>query len=143
MTTKCLCIETRLAAQVLTNLYDVALSGSGLTVTQFSQMYKIKSLEQPTLTVLAQSLGLDRSTLGRNISVLTKSGHVNIVVGTDARTRVLKLTAKGLRALKKAKPMWYQAQSSITARLGPEKHALLQALLTEVTSETQQLRQNS
>ncbi len=142
MSTKCLCIETRLASQLLTNLYDDAMSASGTTVTQFSQLHKIKKLDNPTLKQLAEATGLDRSTLGRNVRLMESAGLVRTRPGKDARTRVLQLTRKGGNALHKAVPLWQDAQSRVIENLGPKKHALMQELLQDLATYSKQLKNN-
>lgn len=132
--TTCLCIDLRSAANALTRAYDEALAPAGLTVTQLSQMNTIRTLGAPTLGALAEATGLDRSTLGRNVRLLERDGLVEIVPGTDARTRTLRLTAKGEDAWKTASPLWYRTQKKFVERLGPKGHAALEALLASLTN---------
>ena len=53
MSERCLCIDLRSAAQTLTQSYDEAMAASGLSVTQFSQLNLIRTLDGPTLTLSA------------------------------------------------------------------------------------------
>ena len=70
--TGCICIDVRTVANRLTQLYDNAMAPSGMTVTQFSQLNAIQQLGSPTVNELSEAIGLDRSTLGRNVRVLEK-----------------------------------------------------------------------
>ena len=133
----CLCIEVRGAAQQLTRAYDLALAPAGITVTQFSQLHSINSLESPTLKMLAEETQLDRSTLGRNMHLLDSMGLVKIQAGRDARTKTVQLTPKGMTAYKNAGPLWYAIQSKTTAKLGKIKHQLLKELLAELSHTSQ------
>jgi len=130
----CLCIELRTAAQRLTQAYDQAMAPAGISVTQFSQMHLIRTLEGPTLTELAAASQLDRSTLGRNIRVLEKLGLVTMKAGEDARTRTIHLTRKGLNAFKRAVPLWHSVQSRLLERLGLNGRAKLDELLDTLTA---------
>uniref|UniRef100_A0A1I7ZIA3 MarR family transcriptional regulator n=1 Tax=Steinernema glaseri TaxID=37863 RepID=A0A1I7ZIA3_9BILA len=51
-----------------------------------------KRLDQPSISVLAESMGLDRSTLGRNVRVLEADGLVALAEGVDLRNRIVLLT---------------------------------------------------
>ena len=132
----CLCIDLRSAAQKLTQRYDEAMVPSGISVTQFSQLHLIRSLDGPTLKALSAASDLDRSTLGRNIRVMEKLGLVRMKVGADARTRSIHLTRKGANAYKRAIPLWHSVQSQLLSRLGDRSQldellATLSAPLTE------------
>ena len=130
----CLCIDLRTAAQKLTQMYDEAMSASGMTVTQFSQLHLIMKLEGPTLKQLAEASGLDRSTLGRNVRVLEKAEFVTIKAGNDARTRTLHLTRKGNNAFKKAVPLWYDIQSQLNKRLGETGRTRFDDMISTLTA---------
>ena len=130
----CLCIDLRAAAQRLTHTYDEAMAPSGISVTQFSQLHLIQSLDGPTLKELAEASQLERSTLGRNVKVLEKLGLVKTKVGADARTRTIHLTRKGANAFRHAVPLWYGAQSELLERLGLEGRAQLDDMLNTLTA---------
>lgn len=129
----CLCMNLRSAAQQLTKTYDAVLAPSGLTANQFSLMNYIRTLEVPTMRYLAESSGLDRSTLGRNLRVLEKQGLVTLGVGTDARTREIRITKAGRDSMRRATPLWEGVQDTLAARLGQQNRAQLKALLNELT----------
>jgi len=131
---RCLCIEVRSAAQTLTRLYDQALIPAGITVTQLSQLNAIYQLSEPTVSQLSKAIGLDRSTLGRNIRLLESMQLLTSQIGQDARTRTLRLTKKGMAALKGAAPLWASVQSRLTQKLGTEKRELLLELMADLAS---------
>lgn len=133
MTDSCLCIDLRGAAQKLTQIYDEAMAPSGISVTQFSQLHLIKTLDGPSLKVLSEASQQDRSTLGRNVRVLEKMGLVTMKVGADARVRTIHLTRKGNNAFKRALPLWYQVQSELVSRVGIEGRSQLDELLAVIT----------
>jgi DNA-binding MarR family transcriptional regulator len=109
----CLCTLARRYARSLTDLYDRAIEPSGLKVTQLSLLRAIERLDRPSLTSLADATGLDRSTLGRNLRVLERSGLIMLVPGDDERTRVPELTTKARQAVAMAKPLWDAIQQQL------------------------------
>ena len=134
----CLCINLRSAAQALTRDYDAAIARSGITVSQFSLLGHIRSARSLTVSELAELTGIDRSTLGRNLRLLEKQQLVTLSTGTDARTRQIKLTARGRSVFREAAPHWRQVQTNYESRLGPEKAAHLLSLLQELKGQPDQ-----
>ena len=134
ISTSCHCTRLRRAAHAVTRVYDEALAGSGLTVTQFSLLRTISRIERPYISTLAQATGLERSTLGRNLRPLETAGLVEFGQGRDARTRLVRLSRKGARVLKEAIPLWQQAQDRLAGTLGEARIVELEALLDELAS---------
>ena len=114
---ECICTLSRRCARALTDIYDRALAPSGLKVTQYSLLRAIGRVEIPTLTGIAETTGLERSTLGRNLRVLEKSGMITLSSGDDERTRVAALTDKARKALRQAEPRWQQVQEQMRSVL--------------------------
>jgi len=90
----------------------------------FRLLRRISEAGQPTISELARIVDLDRSTLGRNLKVLERSGHVQLSGGQDERSKIVSLTAKGRTRFEKALPLWAKAQQTMQARLGDEKAAV-------------------
>ncbi|WMT74968.1 MarR family transcriptional regulator [Bradyrhizobium sp. Ash2021] len=90
----------------------------------FRLLRRISEAGQPTISKLARIVDLDRSTLGRNLKVLERSGHVQLSGGQDERSKIVSLTAKGRTRFEKALPLWAKAQQTMQARLGDEKAAV-------------------
>jgi DNA-binding MarR family transcriptional regulator len=120
----CLCTSLRQAALAATQIYDEALEPSGLKITMFRLLRRISEAGQPTISELARIVDLDRSTLGRNLKVLERSGHVQLAGGEDERSKIVSLTARGRSKFEKALPLWAKAQRTMQARLGDEKAAV-------------------
>jgi DNA-binding MarR family transcriptional regulator len=117
----CLCLGVRRAARLVGRRYDDALRLLGLTSGQFSILAALLR-ERPTpLGALADTLGLDRTTLNRNLKPLEAAGLVETIADSDdARVRSLALTAAGREMLGKAIPLWRAAQAESHRRLGGE-----------------------
>ncbi len=108
----CRCLAARRYARELTRLYEGALRPHGLRATQFSVLAAL-ALKGPTpVTALAGTLGLDRTTLTRIAAVLERRRLVAAgrTSTSDARRRILRLTAPGRRKLEEAFPAWKDAQ---------------------------------
>ena len=129
LTSECICTHLRRAARGVSRHYDEALVGFGINVAQFSLMRHLQRLDRPSITVLAESMGLERSTLGRNLRVLEAEGLVALADGDDQRNRVVLLTEAGAQRLQAAYPAWEQAQQLLVARLGEEQRDELVRLL--------------
>lgn len=124
----CLCTALRQAAQSSTAFYDAALAPSGLKVTMYRLLRRIEAAPGASLTTLADTIGLDRSTLGRNLRVLERQGLIALAAGTDGRAKRIDLTDEGRAALRVAVPLWRQAQTDFAALIGPDVVASLRAL---------------
>lgn len=129
---QCLCINLRRAARGVSRYYDGALDGFGINVAQYSLLCNLQRLEQPSISTLAEAMGLDRSTLGRNLRVLEGEGLVRMDEGEDQRNRIVQLTQAGHERLAAALPAWEAAQQRLVDKLGAEKRATLLALLDEL-----------
>nr|WP_256834749.1 MarR family winged helix-turn-helix transcriptional regulator [Pseudomonas oleovorans] len=130
--TSCLCTQLRRASRGVTRLYDDALAAVGLGGAQFSLLRHVQRLGQPSISVLAEAMRLDRSTLGRNVRVLEEQGLVQLGEGRDLRAREVRLTEAGLQRIDLALPLWEQAQREVTAQLGEGRRAELMKLLEQL-----------
>ncbi|AZC58795.1 MarR family winged helix-turn-helix transcriptional regulator [Pseudomonas sp. 22526] len=130
---QCLCTNLRRAARGVSRFYDGALDGFGINVAQYSLLSNLQRLDQPSISSLAEAMGLDRSTLGRNLRVLEGEGLVRLSEGEDQRNRIVQLTQEGQQRLLAALPAWEAAQQRLIDRLGAEKRETLLALLNELS----------
>jgi DNA-binding MarR family transcriptional regulator len=106
------------ASRRLAALYDEALEPIGVNIAQFSLLRRIRRAETVTLTELGRLAELDRSTVGRNVRVLERTGLVALARGEDQREAVVSLTPAGHKALDEGGPRWDGVQDAIEARLG-------------------------
>ena len=114
----CACNKVRAAARSVTSAYDDALRPVGLRATQFAVLAAVGADGSVSITALAQLLGMDRSTLSRNLGPLEKAGLVRIGGEGWRRSRTLEITKKGRSQFDKAVPLWERAQQSLRRRLG-------------------------
>lgn len=130
--TRCLCTKLRRASRGVSRIYDDALADIGLNVAQFSLLRNLQRLDRPSISALAEALGLDRSTLGRNLRVVEGMGLVQMGEGADQRSRQVALTELGERLLDRGAPLWERAQQELARRLGDDKRAALMLLLDDL-----------
>jgi DNA-binding MarR family transcriptional regulator len=124
---QCLCINLRRAARGVSRHYDGALDGFGINVAQYSLLCNLQRLDKPSISTLAEAMGLDR-----NLRVLEGEGLLMLVEGEDMRNRIVMLTEAGVERLKAALPAWEAAQQRLIDRLGAEKRETLLRLLDEL-----------
>ena len=122
---QCVCATARAASRELTRRYDAALRPSGLRTTQLSLLSRLAEDGPLPVSQLAARLGLDRTSLTRELAVLTGRGLVELGRGADRRARVAALTPAGTDALRAAWPYWEAAQAAAFAALGEDRTARL------------------
>src|SRR6185312_14054343 len=125
---QCVCVNLRRLARISTQLYDEALAGSGLKVTQYSLLCAVEREQPVAISALAEELDLDRTTMARNLSPLQRDGLIVLRAGEDKRVTLVTLTTGGRAALARARPAWERAQARIAARIGTQRIAMLRVL---------------
>jgi DNA-binding MarR family transcriptional regulator len=118
MKTICYCAAVRTAARKTTALYDAALEPAGLTLAQYSLLRKIERAGTVSLTELGRLAELDRSTVGRNVKALEQLRLVRPASAKDRREAAVRLAPAGAEALRRAAPLWEEAQRQFEAALG-------------------------
>ena len=134
----CTCGELRKAARAITLLYDNAFKSSGLLSTQFNVLQAIYNIDSIRISDLANKLGMDRTTLTRNLSVLERQGFIEISQGKDHRTRIVTATQKGRSTVAKTILLWNEVQHKVKQEMGESSwHELMQNLdqLLKVTEQ--------
>jgi DNA-binding MarR family transcriptional regulator len=114
----CACFNVRKTSRMITQLFDHALKPSGIKITQFTLLGVLANAEEMAINELANSLGMDRSTLTRGIVRLEAAGLVKSREGDDARQRFVKLTTKGIKKINDTIPYWKKAQDAMEKELG-------------------------
>ncbi len=107
----CVVYNLRRASRAVTQLYEEHLKPSGLLPTQFTLLAAVRVMGPVKMSVIAEELVLDRTTLTRNIRPLEREGLVSIISAkSDQRMREISITNKGLKKLEEAIPCWQEAQ---------------------------------
>lgn len=111
--------------------YDARLRAVGLKTTQYSLLARVVHLGPIRPVDLAQAMGVDASTLTRNLKPLVAAGWVLQEAGPDARSRLVSATDDGRQKLAEARLHWREAQSALNDLLGADRVASLHALIDE------------
>lgn len=128
----CTCFHLRRATRRVTQIYDHELAAVDLSLNQYSILRRAG--ESPrALGSLADELGMDRTTLTRNLKPLLAAGLLVETRGEDARQRLLQLGDAGRTRLEAARPHWRRAQRFIDEAFGSDAVARLHADLETLT----------
>ena len=128
MKTMCYCAALRSAARKTTALYDSILEPAGVTLAQYSLLRKIERAGTVSLTRLGQLAELDRSTVGRNVKTLEELRLVRLGLAKDQREAAVRLTSAGEATLRRAAPLWEEAQRRVEGALGAAEAGRLRTL---------------
>ena len=112
-----------MASRAVTRLYDDALRPAGLRATQLVLLVAIGSGEAVSITALAKLIGMDRSTLTRNLAPLERDGLVRVGNEGWRRSRTIEITKKGSARSREALSFWEKAQNTLRQKLGAIKWA--------------------
>ena len=77
--------------------------------------------ESWTMATLSEWLGMDRTTLVRNLRPLQRDGMVQTVGGGRGSRVEVSITAKGRKKIKESLAAWQSAQSAAVKTLGEER----------------------
>lgn len=113
----CYCTNLRRSANAISDFYDASLKNAGLTVAQYYLLVNLSRLGSANITRWAEQVGLDRSTMVRNIKLLQTRDFVKIAEGHG---KVFTLSPAGKRVMELAAPLWQKAQEQIEAILGKD-----------------------
>jgi DNA-binding MarR family transcriptional regulator len=115
---QCACSRARRRSRELTRLYERTMRGSGLRASQFSLLATLMQTGPMPATRLAGLLGLERTTLTRNLRPLIRDHLVLIEDDADRRVHKIAITTDGAEAARRAFPLWRKAQDAALAMAG-------------------------
>ena len=114
----CTGFRLRKLSRIVTQRYDRELAAAGLNLNQYSILRRAARTPQ-TVGSLAREIGMDRTTLSRDLKPLIAEGWIELISSKeDARARLVHVKPAGKRVLERAQPLWRKAQDEIDARLG-------------------------
>jgi DNA-binding MarR family transcriptional regulator len=132
---KCTCMAVRQAARHITQFYDKFLASVGLRTSQFQLLARLRLLGPTSINELAVSLGMDRTTLSRNVLPLEREGLIEIVQSReDRRSKLISLTRVGQERLRQSMKRWSLAQVRFAESFGKARNTQLRDLLHAASS---------
>jgi DNA-binding MarR family transcriptional regulator len=141
----CTNLKLRQLGRRVARRYDDDMRALGLRGTQYSLLSYIVKLGPLGQAALAAAVGLEASTLTRNLQPLVGAGWVQVTPGADARSHLVVATEAGRALREQAQRAWKRSQLAINQRLGDERVARLHALLDECAAllDAEELAQRS
>ena len=118
---ECPGFRARATARAVTRYYNACFKPLGLTAEQFSLLVGIGVSEAATLVYLANSAGVDATTLSRNVQNLEARGLVRAEGGRGRAGKRLELTDSGRRLVTEAFPVWKSAKTKLSRYMGDER----------------------
>ncbi len=124
----CFCLASRQAARKITRLYDSHMQESGVRATQFTILSQLMLRGEMPIGKLAGILGMERTTLTRNLTLLEQRKWISVKAGDDPRSRMIGITAQGRGIVRRGFPYWSKAQAQVGKMLGADGQAALKVL---------------
>ena len=137
----CLCATIRRASRLVTQLYSHQM-GPGIEPSQFSLLSALRKLPGVSQSSLGRALGLDKTTMSRNLKVMKRSGWIAASRTGDKRERGYRLTPSGEQVLKGAQPEWTRAQAKLRKTLRPGEWGRALLTINRVAEAALQLERN-
>jgi DNA-binding MarR family transcriptional regulator len=110
--TGCVCFALRKAARAVTQFYDRALRAHRLRATQLPILVAAARHDSVPLAKLALALGMDRTTLLRNVRPLVRRRLLRLSTAADSPRTEIRATAAGRALLARVYPDWRRAQKT-------------------------------
>ena len=121
-----------MAARAVTRLYDEILRPVELRATQLAVLVAVGNEDVTSITELAKYMGMDRSTLTRNLAPLEREGLIRVGNEGWRRSRTIEITRKGSGRLRDASLLWLDAQETLRQKLGGRKWAAIRSDLNDL-----------
>ena len=131
-TVPCACTTTKKLSRVLGRIYDDALAGSSINITQLAVIRCISRREGEPLARVAHELEMDRTSLYRAITPMVRDGWIVVTSGADARSRSAKVSKKGKQIMMKAARGWDDLQGRLIKGFGASQYSALMAELNRL-----------
>lgn len=132
----CACNNLRKASRAVTQYFDDRLQTVGLRSTQLVILLVVMENEEAGIAQLARILGMDASTLNRNLRPLTDRRLIKIADGQSGQRKTVTLTDAGRKLIAEAAPIWKVAQDQIMERFGESRYSGLLADLSALIDAT-------
>lgn len=117
----CVCFNLRRVTRLVTQYYDSEMRRHGIRPTQGTILASLMARESWNMAELSDWLGMERTTLVRNLRPLQRDGFLNASGGGRGGRVELSITAKGRKQIEKLTPAWKSAQSAAVKTLGEKR----------------------
>ena len=117
----CVCFNLRRVTRAVTQFFDAEMRRHGIRPTQGSILAALMAKDSWNMAELSDCLGMDRTTLVRNLGPLQRDGFVKADGGGRGNRVELSITAKGRKQIEKLTPGWKSAQRAVVKTLGEKR----------------------
>lgn len=117
----CVCFNLRRVTRLVTQFFDAEMRRHGIRPTQGTILASLITKDSWTMAELSDWLGMERTTLVRNLRPLQRDGLVKVGGGGRGRLVELAITRKGRKQMEKLTPAWKSAQSAAVKTLGEKR----------------------
>lgn len=125
----CTNLNIRRASRQIGQFFDDRMKQAEVSPNQYSLLVFIGKLAPAGISQIASAIGMDRTTLTRNLRILERDGLVEQVLADDARLRLYALTQEGKTVVFNARSQWEACQSEFLGRFGEKRWNALRAEL--------------
>jgi DNA-binding MarR family transcriptional regulator len=127
----CVCFNLRWVTRAVTQFYDAEMRRHGIRPTQGPILSSLATRPDWSMAELSDWLGMERTTLVRNLRPLQRDGLVQVVGGGRGNRVEVAITDKGRKRMVKFAPAWKAAQSAVVKTLGERRWS---AILSDLES---------
>lgn len=131
----CVCSNLRAVTRAVTQFFDTEVRQHGIRPTQTPILGALQAKDGWGMAELSDWLGMERTTLLRNLRPLQRDGLVRAKGGGRGGHVDLEITEKGRTALAKLLPAWRHAQDKVVAILGKERWSAIIGDLEDVATK--------
>jgi DNA-binding MarR family transcriptional regulator len=135
----CVCFNLRWVARAVTQFYDAEMRRHGIRPTQGTILSSLQARDSWNMAELSDWLGMERTTLVRNLRPLQRDGFVKAVGGGRGNRVELTITTKGRKQIEKLTPAWKSAQRAAVKTLGEKRWS---AILSDLEAAALALNKN-
>jgi DNA-binding MarR family transcriptional regulator len=121
--------------RAVTRFFDAEVRRQGIRPTQTPILGALQAKDGWGMADLSEWLGMERTTLVRNLRPLQRDGLVRVSGGGRGGHVKLTITEKGRTTLARTFPAWRAAQDKAVAILGQERWSSLIRDLEEVATK--------
>src|SRR2546428_12591662 len=106
----CVCFNLRWVTRTVTQFFDAEMRRHGIRPTQGSILASLQTKDSWNMAELSDWLGMERTTLVRNLPPLQRDGFVKAVGGGRGNRVALTVNNQGRKQNEKIAPAWKSAQ---------------------------------
>jgi len=128
----CVCFNIRRVSRLITQFFEAEVRRNGLRPTQTPILRALQAKSEWSMAQLSEWLGMERTTLLRNLRPLQRDGLVRVNGGGRGTYVNLEITEKGRKVLAKMHAGWRSAQDKVVATLGKERWSMIISDLADV-----------